>query len=230
LNSSNDAQMPIITPNSPEPTQDERGTNQAARQGKILPIFWTIASIFSLVINVILVIVVIILASQLFNIKNLIQVQLVDGFYQNFVKMDEAHIMTTIQVNDAITLNDSIPVVFDLPLKQGTEIVLTKDTPIKKATVVLNGQPVPTDIVLKEGTRMSIALDMVIPVNQQVPVVMTVPVKLTVPVDIPLVKTELHEPFAGLQDLVAPYKKLLDGLPNSWEELFCTPFRGWLCP
>jgi len=54
-------------------------------------------------------------------------------------------------------------------------------------------------------------------------------VNLTVPVDIPLANTQLHEPFAGLQDVVAPYKKLLDGLPDSWGDVLCLPFKGWLC-
>jgi hypothetical protein len=176
-----------------------------------------------------LIVVVLILASELFSIKKLVQVQLVDELYENFVKMDAALIVTTIQVSDTMMLHDSIPVVFILPLKQGTEITLTKDTPIKKASVILNGQPVPTDIVLKQGTRMNIALDLVVPVNHQVPVDLSVPVNLIVPVDIPLANTELHEPFAGLQDVVAPYKKFLDGLPDSWGGLICVPFKGWLC-
>ena len=76
---------------------------------------------------------------------------------------------------------------------------------------------------------MSIALDLVVPLNQQVPVDLTVPVNLMVPVDISTANTDLHELFAGLQAVVAPYKKFLDGLPNSWGGLFCIPFKGWLC-
>ena len=76
---------------------------------------------------------------------------------------------------------------------------------------------------------MSIALDLVVPLNQQVPVDLTVPVNLMVPVDISLANTDLHEPFAGLQDVVAPYKKFLDGLPESWAGLLCMPFEGWPC-
>ena len=220
---------PVSQPDKLKTAPDQSRKSRFLWQGEVLPAFWTIASLLSIIINVVLIVVVLILASELFSIKKLVQVQLIDGLYENFVKMDEAHIMTTIQVSDTIKLHDSIPVVFDLPLKQGTEIILTKDTPIKKASVILNGQPVPTDIVLKEGTRMSIALDLVVPVNQVVPIDLSVPVKLIVPVDIPLANTELHEPFAGLQDVVAPYKKLLDGLPDSWGGLMCMPFKGWLC-
>ena len=229
MNTSSAALEPVSEPVSPKSPPERSAKSRFLWQGQVLPAFWTTASLLSIVINIVLIIVVIILASELFNIKKLVQVQLVDGLYQNFVKMDEAHIVTTILVSDTIKLHDSIPVVFDLPLKQGTEITLTKDTPIKKASVILNGQPVPTDIILQEGTRMSIALDLVVPVNQQVPVDLSVPVKLMVPVDIPLANTELHEPFAGLQDVVAPYKKVLDGLPDSWGGLLCIPFKGWLC-
>jgi len=220
---------PVTTPGSPQPPSARVGMNRFLWQGQILPAFWTIASLVSIAVNIILVVLVITLASSLFSLKKMVQVQLVDGLYENFVKMDEAHIKTTIQVSDTIQLHDSIPVVFDLPLKQGTEIILTKDTPIKKASVILNGQSVPTDIILKEGTRMAIALDMVVPVNQRVPVELAVPVNLMVPVDIPLANTELHEPFAGLQDVVAPYKKFLDGLPDSWDDFWCLPFKGWFC-
>ena len=229
MNTSSPAPETFSQPDNLQAVPDQSGNNRFLWQGKVLPAFWTIASLLSIVINVVLIVAVLILAGELFSIKKLIQVQLVDGLYENFVKMDEAHITTTIQVSDTIKLHDSIPVVFDLPLKQGTEITLTKDTPIKKASVILNGQPVPTDIILQQGTRMSIALDLVVPVNQQVPVELSVPVNLVVPVDIPLANTELHEPFTGLQDVVAPYKKLLDGLPDTWGGLMCTPFEGWPC-
>jgi len=219
------------TAQPPEPEKDANTrVGRSARQknsapasdthGKILPVFWTIASLISLLVNIVLVVLVIALATQLFKIKELVQVNLIDGFYENFVKMDEARISTTIQVVDTITVKDEIAVVFDLPLKQGTEIILTKDTPIRKAIVYLNGQPVPTDITLRQGTRMAIALDMIVPVNQTIQVELNVPVNLKVPVDIPLAQTELHEPFAGLQDVIAPYKKMLDSWPSSWRELF----------
>jgi hypothetical protein len=229
VNTSSPAPETVSRPDNLQPAPDQSGNSRFLWQGKVLPAFWTIASLLSIVINIALIVVVLILASELFSIKKLIQVQLVDGLYENFVKMDQAHIVTTILVSDTIKLHDSIPVVFDLPLKQSTEITLIKDTPVKKASVILNGQSVPTDIVLKQGTRMSIALDLVVPVNQQVPVELSVPVNLLVPVDIPLVNTDLHEPFTGLQDVVAPYKKFLDGLPESWAGLVCMPFKGWPC-
>ncbi len=187
-------------------------------QGKIGPAFWTTASLFSMGVNLVLVVVLVLLGRQLFSLKALVSDQLVGGLHQNFVKMDEAHIRTNIQVSDTIQVNDTIPVVFDLPLNTQTQVVLTQDTPINNATIYLNGMPVPLDLVLKQGTPLNIALNLTVPVNQTVPVVLDVPVNLNVPVDIALQDTELHEPFVGLQSVVAPYQSLLSDLPATWEE------------
>lgn len=198
--------------------------------GKIGPAFWTVASIISLVVNVILILILAAVGMQLFSIKNLVTDQVIGGLHQNFVKMDEAHITTTIQVKETIQVIDSIPVVFDLPLKQDTEVVLIENTSIKGANIWLNGARVPLDIVLPKGTALSINLDIIVPVNQTVPVVLNVPVELTVPVDIPLNQTELHEPFVGLQEVVAPYYGMLTSLPNSWTQVpLCDKQLGSVC-
>ena len=200
-------------------------------QGKLAPAFWTIASALSLTINIILIIVIILLGQNLFTIKGLLESQLIGGLHTNFVDMDEAHIVTTIKVQDTIQVNDTIPVVFDLPLQQKTKVLLTSDTPVKRATVYLNGSPVTTDIVLRKGPPLHIALDLTVPVSQTVPVIINVPVDLSVPVDIALDRTDLHQPFAGLQGVVSPYQELLQSLASGWEDTpICKPpFMGWFC-
>jgi len=215
---------PAVPPAAPQ-EQEPSAVKRFFWQGKIGPAFWTIASLISLTVNIILFIILIILGTQLFAIKAVVGDQLIGGLYDSFVQMDEANIKTTIYVSDTIQVNDTIPVVFTLPLQQETQVVLTKDASIKKATVFLNGAPVPTDIVLRRGTKLNIFLDMTVPVDQVVPVVLDVPVQLTVPVDIPLDQTELHQPFVGLQEVLLPYKALLDELPGSWGEMPC-----WLLP
>jgi hypothetical protein len=63
-----------------------------------------------------------------------------------------------------------------------------------------------------------------------VPVDAEVPVVLQVPVNIPLSQTELHEPFVGLQEVVAPYQELLGGLPDAWLNTpFCQGLLGKAC-
>jgi hypothetical protein len=186
-------------------------------RGKIGPAFWTIGSVISLVVNIFLIVTLIILGRQLFALKNLVKGQLLGGLYYNFVLMDQAHIITEIEVSEMIQVDDTIPVVFDVPLSTDTTVVLTQDTPIEDATIYLNGMPVPLDLNLKEGTPLSINLDLTVPVSQTVPVVLDVPVKLVVPVDIPLAATELHHPFIGLQEVIKPYYWQLADLPNTWD-------------
>jgi hypothetical protein len=199
-------------------------------QGKIGPAFWTISSVLSLSLNLILIAVLILAGKQLFTLKSLVSDQLVNGLHRNFVLMDKAHIITEIQVVDTIQVVDEIPVIFDLPLHQQTEVVLVQDTMIPNAIVYLNGMAVPAPILLRQGTPLNISLELTVPVSQMVPVVLNVPVNLTVPVDIPLNQTELHEPFVGLQDVIAPYQQLLSGLPAAWDDTpACLSGTDWLC-
>jgi hypothetical protein len=200
------------------------------RQARFSQAFWTIAGLISLAINVFLIAAVILLARQVFNIKQVVHYQLINGLSENFAKMDEAHIVTTIQVSDTIKVEDNIPVVFNLPLQQETQVVLTQDTPVRNATIYLNRAAVPIDIILRKGTPLNIALDLVVPVNQTIPVVLNVPVNLTVPVDIPLNATDLHTPFEGLQEVLVPYQSLMLQMPDSPEELpLCGPLTNWFC-
>jgi hypothetical protein len=226
-----DSTPPEQTGVAPQPEND--GPDRPRRalwQGKIGPAFWTVASLLSLTINVILIIILILAGRQLFSIKNLVTGQLIGGLYYNFIRMDQARISTQVQVQDTIQVSDTIPVVFDLALDQKTRVVLTEDTLVEDATIFLNGQPVPIDIILKEGTPLNIHLNMTIPVDQTVPVELKVPVSLTVPVNIPLNQTELHEPFVGLQEVISPYYWQLSKLPDSWSEtIFCSTRFDWLC-
>lgn len=199
-------------------------------QRKIGPAFWTISSLVSMTVNVILVVILVLTARQLFTAKDLINNQLIGGLYYNFVLMDRSRITTTIEVNDTIKVEDSIPVVFDLPLKQNTRVVLSEDASIQAATIYLNGVAVPLDLVLHAGTALDINLDLTVPVSQTVPVILDVPVHLTVPVDIPLNETELHQPFTGLQEVISPYYWQLAAAPGTWQETpVCASGMDWLC-
>ncbi len=182
--------------------------------------FWKSAILFSFVLNVILVLVLLGLGVLIFEIKSQIAQPLIGGLHSNFIAMDQASIVTMIPVQDTITVNDTIPVVFDLLLNQQTFVVLLQDTAIPQTTVTLNGIPIRTDIVLPAGTSLPVQLNMTVPVSQTVPVVLKVPVNLNVAVKIPLNQTELHKPFDSLAGLVAPYSDALSALPSSWPEVF----------
>jgi hypothetical protein len=190
--------------------------------------FWTIASIFSLAVNLILILVLIFLAREIFGIKNALQTQLINGLYNNFTMMDQASIKTTIPIHT------SVPAKFDLPLNTITTVVLQKDVLMKNARVVslktggLTITNAPADITLPAGTQLPVSLNLTVPVDQQIPV------NLNVVVDIPLNQTELHAPFVGLQNVVSPYKQLLDGTPNTLHDAVCgqnsSDFCNWLIP
>lgn len=187
---------------------------RSGRRFHFMPAFWTVASLLSLIVNVILVAVVIALAGQLFSLRAVVKDQLIGGLATNFQLMDQAHIKTTVNVST------NVPAKFILPVETKTTVTLTKDTTIKTARVTLSTgglqiSGAPTTIVLPAGTELPVELNIDVPVDQQIPV------SLTVPVDIALNQTDLHKPFIGLQDVVRPYKTLLDQTPGSWEELIC---------
>lgn len=200
-------------------------------QHRLAPAFWTTASLLSLAINIFLIAALLIIGRQLFTLKTAIDEQLLTGLYDNFALMDQAHITTTVSVETTIQVQDSMAVVFDLPLSQDTEVILTQDTPVDNVSILLNGLWLPTDIILPAGTPLGINLDITVPVSQTVPVNLTVPISLQVPVDIPLDQTELHEPFTGLQQVVTPYRMLLSNTPDSAAEIDACQswWGGWIC-
>lgn len=197
---------------------------------KVMPAFWTISSILSLVVNIILVAVLIVVGREIFFLRAVVSDGVLGGLFTNFQKMDAAHIKTTIQVNETITVKDTIPVQFTLPLEQETVVTLVDDTPVNQTTIYLNGVAVPLNLILPKGTKLGIDLNLDVPVDQTIPIELNVPVQLTVPVDIPLNQTELHEPFTGLQGVVSPYYEITSDMPATWEDIpFCGPGSSWLC-
>ena len=130
-------------------------------------------------------------------------VDTVSGLYNNFEKMNAAHIKTS------IPYDTEIPVQFDIQINQQSEVVLSRDTPINGALVTLSTggleiSNAPANIILPAGTRLPITLVMTVPVNKNVPV------HLLVPVDIDLSTSELGVPFSGLMDVLEPLYCVLD--------------------
>jgi hypothetical protein len=214
-------ESPVGKPPTATGNQAGNPPSPAEKKRKFLPAFWTIASVLSMIVNVILILVLLVLARELFTLKSLVGDQLLGGLYNNFVLMDEAHIKTTILVET------EVPVQFTLPVQTETTVRLTEDTRINGARVTLstgglNIVSAPTNIILPEDTYLPIELNITVPVDT------TIPIVLEVPVDIPLAETELHEPFVGLQDVVGPYYKMLDDLPDVHEIPLCRSAM-WLC-
>lgn len=200
-------------------------------QGKYLPAFWTVACIFSLAVNVILIALLIGFGRNFFSMKAIIADGLINGTSENLALMDQAHIVTTVPVNTEVQLQDNLPVVFDLPINQSTQLLVAQDTRITGAYIYLNNTAVLTDLDLPAKTPIQVTLDMSIPVNTTVPMSMTVPVALQVPVDIAIDKTDLHQSIVGLQGVIEPYKILMDSTYNSPKDFpMCNHWwSGWMC-
>jgi hypothetical protein len=176
------------------------------RRYQFMPAFWTIASVMSITVNIILIVILLILLQMLGTIQVTAGDQvsgLLGGLYTNFVKMDQASIKTNIHVEKAI------PVRFTLNVSGPTNVTLSEDVTIDGALVTvqtggLNIVNARARIVLPRDTLLPINIqNLSVPVDQQVPAV------LDVPVDIPLDQTELHEPFTGLQQVVRPWYCLI---------------------
>ncbi len=157
--------------------------------------YWDVSAGLSLVVNVILLAVLLLMAFQIKTLKTTVN-GLLSGLYNNFVEMDNASIATTIMVNA------EIPVSFMLPVQQDTTVRLTQDTLLNDAKVVINAGlfniNAPADVTLRKDTLLPIALTLNIPVQT------TIPISIPVPVIIPLSQTQLHNPFAGLQNTIRP--------------------------
>lgn len=198
-------------------------------QGKFLPAFWTITAIFSLLVNILLITTLISFGRHFFEVKALLTDGLVNGLSNNLALMDKAHIVTTVPVETTVHLQDNLPVVFDVPLKQNSQVVLTQDT-VVDATTYINQALVPLEVTLPAGTPLQLNLDMTIPVSQSVPVDLNVPVSLLVPLDLAIDQTDLHQSIIGLQSTLEPYKVLGSEFNSPKDFPFCTQWwSGWLC-
>jgi hypothetical protein len=200
-----------------------------AYQGKFLPAFWTVASICSLIVNIILIAALISFGRHFFELKALVSDGLVNGLSSNLALMDKAHIVTTVPVETTVQLKDSLPVVFDLPLRQNTQVSLVQDTNVS-GTTLINLAPVPLDFTLPAGTPLQINLEMTIPVSQSIPVDITVPVSLLVPLDLAVDQTDLHQSIIGLQSSLEPYKNMTETFNSPQDISLCSQWwSGWIC-
>jgi hypothetical protein len=200
-------------------------------QGKFMPAFWTVASIFSLVVNIILIGLLISVGHHFFQLKSIVSDGLVTQASNSLEMMDQAHIVLTVPVETKVRLQDTLPVAFDLPINQSTQLSLAEQATINGAYIYLNNTAVQTDLTLPAGTPLQASFNMSIPVSTTVPVDITVPVTMQVPVDIAIDQTDLHQSILGLQEAIEPYKTTLGTTFNSPDEFSMCKYwlTGWLC-
>src|SRR4030042_2959052 len=94
--------------------------------------FKNVAILLSFIVNFVLIVVLLIVLSLAFQIKDGIAQPLINGLHSSFVGLDQAHIITsinvkdTINVRDTIIVNDTIPVRLNILLQTAPTVVLTK--------------------------------------------------------------------------------------------------------
>ena len=189
-----------ITPISSTPEPEPRRARY-----KFMPAFWTIASVISLTVNIILIIILLItfqMFSAILTTSDEKITGLLGGLYTNFVKMDQATIATNIPVDATVPLNIVVPV------QATTRITLAESVVIPNAHVRINtgGLSIDADAVVTLPADTALTVNLDFPLNVQD----SIPVHLDVPVNIPLDQTELHEPFVGLQQVVKPWYCLIE--------------------
>lgn len=167
--------------------------------------------LFSFIVNLVLIIVVVVLALTIFDIKNNIASPLLTGLHSSFVGLDEATIDWTIPVRD------TIPVVLNIPLQTDTVVTLTEPVPLTvSATITLPGVGVlnnaSVNLTLPEGLPLPVRLDLNVPVDE------ALDVEMDVRAVIPISETQLHDPISNLRLTFEPLVRALYNLPNNFGE------------
>jgi hypothetical protein len=213
------AYQPVVTPVT-QTVETVPGDSPRRWRLKLLPAFWTIASLMSITVNIVALAVIILLLRMLGAVQVTANDQfsgLLGGLYQNFVKMDQATITRVIPVDANIPLNITVPV------QATTRITLAETVTIPNAHVRINTGALNIDadaaVTLPANTPLTVNLDF--PLNVQ----NTIPVHLDVPVNIPLNETQLHEPFVGLRQVVEPWYCMVEPNATVNNVQICSPLN-----
>lgn len=170
--------------------------------------FWRFMVIFSFIVNMVLVVVILVLLTQLFAIKDNIATPLVTGLHSSFVGLDQATIDWTIPV-DAI-----VPVELTIPLEQDTVVTLTEAVPLSVVANInapgLSVYGATVNLDLPKDLELPVKLDLDVEVSD------TIPVKLDVRAVIPLQETQLHDVADSLRVLFEPLAVGLTNLPDDF--------------
>lgn len=194
--------------------------NGPKRGGTRLTSLWKAMIIISFSINAILLIVVGIMAGLLFQMRDVLLST--DNGLMGFTRNNVAELRSVVDGLEAATIKTqiplddvTIPVRLNVPVDQETTVELTES-----AAVVVEGADIDlglagrlranVNLLLPEGTKLKIHLNMNIPIDQPLPLKDQ---GVSVPVAIPLKDTELGPQFRRLGDLVdriaGPFAPLL---------------------
>ncbi len=173
--------------------------------------FKNFAIIFSFVVNVILVLVLLIAPFPTLILTHKLGEPLLNDLDRAFEDLGKTVIKTT------VSINDTLPVRFTLPLQQATAVTLTESVPLQaQATFYLPGGGGAINgtvsLDLPAGLALPVKLDL------QVPVSTTVPVVMQVPVEIPLDEAGMGPAIEELRDVFRPLNDCIANLPLAPKE------------
>jgi hypothetical protein len=176
------------------------------KSGEQSEAFWVVferfALLFSFTMNIILLIVVLVLVGLIVPVKNQIAQPVMDKMMAEIDRLGNAHIKTTIVVEDEIQVK------FDLPLDKEIDVKTTDIVPMTSEAyfTLPNGGG-----YIRGTVNIDLPADTTLPVrlNTTVPVDQIVPVRLEVPVDIALADTDLKVSVDNFKALLAPLNSLV---------------------
>jgi hypothetical protein len=178
------------------------------REHRFWEAFKNFAIVFSFIVNLVLVLVLLISPAPAMMAKGQIVDPLLGNLDAAFAALGDTKIKSTVKVDHML------PVQFDLPLKQGTQVVLTEPVPLQaQATFFLpdgggaiNGT---VSLNLPKGMALPVNLDLMVPVNA------TIPVLIDVPVEIPLDEAGMGPAIKQLRDVFRPLIEFLQTIPDT---------------
>lgn len=190
----------------------KRARSSSSGFGPLWNAFKNIAIVFSFMVNIILVMVLLLAPEPLFMTKSQVAEPLLMDLDSAFAALGETRIQSTVYITS------TMPVVFDLPLAQNTQVVLVEPVPISAPATFIwpaGGGAIhgTVQLVLPQGLALPVSLNLMVPVNTAVPVVMQVPV------EIPLAEAGMAPAIEQLRAVFSPLAGAVQSLPNSTEEL-----------
>lgn len=165
-----------------------------------------ITIVISLVVNTILIIALLVIVTQIGNIKATL--------YSVFNQLDTAFVsLGTANIQEIIRINQMVPVQFDLPIDQQGVAIILRDVPLTiPATFVLGGSGGTINgtvsLALPAGTSLPLRISMTVPVDNEIPVV------FDQAISIPLGARGLGPTINELRAVTLPLLELISTLPD----------------
>jgi hypothetical protein len=201
-----------MTTQTTAPTERNKTQKQGISVRNIWEAFKNFAILFSFAVNFVLILVLLLSPGPLFMAKSQVAEPLLVDLDSAFAALGDT------RIKSMVNIADTMPVVFDLPLAQNTNVILTKPVPIQAPATFLwpaGGGAIhgTVQLVLPEGLALPVALNLMVPVSTTIPVVMNVPV------EIPLAEAGMAPAIEQLRAVFKPMTNVLQSLPDSPGEI-----------